>query len=268
MAAVTAVGTWHDALVGEYRIDDLARAAGTSVRNVRAYQEKGLLEPPARVGRTAIYGDAHLARLRLILQLLERGATLQLIADLVDAWHDGQDIADLLGLESALLAPAADEVTDAMSLDDLGGLFGADPDPNDVERAVELGILRPDEGRYRVIAPRLVQVGTDLAQMGVPVAEMLEHVGGLRARMESVAHDFVDLAVHHLFRDLIEDVERADLGEAATLIQRLRPLARSVVDIELARALDDEIAGRIAQVLVDDRSSEDGGAGAATRTRS
>lgn len=243
--------------MGEYRIDDLAQAAGTSVRNVRAYQEKGLLEPPARVGRTAVYDDSHLARLRLILQLLERGATLQLIADLVDAWHDGQDIADLLGLESALLAPAAEEVTDAMSLDDLGGLFGAAPDPADVERAIELGILRPNDGSYQITAPRLVQVGTDLAQMGVPVADMLDHVAGLRARMESVAHDFVDLAAQHLFRDLIEDVEHADLGEAATLIQRLRPLARSVVDIELARALDDEIAGRIAQILVEDRSPAD-----------
>ena len=253
MASVTADETWHDARVGEYRIDDLAQAAGTSVRNVRAYQEKGLLEPPQRVGRTAVYGDAHLARLRLILRLLERGATLQLIADLVDAWHDGQDIAALLGLESALLAPTADEVTEAMSLDELGGLFGADPDPADIGRAVELGIIRPDGAGYRVVAPRLVQVGTDLAQMGVPVAEMLEHVGGLRERIEAVAHDFVELAVRHVFRELIDDVEHADLGEAATLIQRLRPLARSVVDIELSRALDDEITRRVAQVIVDER---------------
>ena len=29
--------------MAEYRIDDLARAAGTTVRNVRAYQDRGLL---------------------------------------------------------------------------------------------------------------------------------------------------------------------------------------------------------------------------------
>ena len=219
----------------------------------RAYQEKGLLEPPRRVGRTAVYDDAHLARLRLILRLLERGATLQLIADLVEAWHDGQDIADVLGLEAALLAPTADDVTDTMSLDDLGGLFGADPDPADIARAVELGIIRPADDGYRVTAPRLVQVGTELAQMGVPVSEMLEHVVGLRTRIETVAHDFVDLAVRHVFGEMVDDLENADLGTAAALIERLRPLARSVVDIELARALDDEITRRIAQVLVDDR---------------
>ena len=32
--------------MAEYRIDDLARAAGTTARNVRAYQERGLLPPP------------------------------------------------------------------------------------------------------------------------------------------------------------------------------------------------------------------------------
>ena len=30
----------------DYRIDELAREAGTTVRNVRAYQDRGLLPPP------------------------------------------------------------------------------------------------------------------------------------------------------------------------------------------------------------------------------
>ena len=51
--------------MADYRIDDLARAAGTTVRNVRAYQERGLLPPPRREGRVALYGDAHLARHRV-----------------------------------------------------------------------------------------------------------------------------------------------------------------------------------------------------------
>ncbi|MDQ2797612.1 MAG: MerR family transcriptional regulator, partial [Actinomycetota bacterium] len=56
-----------------YRIDDLARAAGTTVRNVRAYQERGLLHAPARVGRTAIFDDTHLTRLKMITSMLDRG---------------------------------------------------------------------------------------------------------------------------------------------------------------------------------------------------
>src|SRR3546814_2435836 len=39
----------------EYTIDELARVAGTTVRNVRAYQDRGLLSPPERreIGRAS-----------------------------------------------------------------------------------------------------------------------------------------------------------------------------------------------------------------------
>ena len=244
--------------MAEYRIDDLAREAGTTVRNVRAYQERGLLQPPRRQGRVAFYDDGHLARLRLILRLLERGATLQLIADMVDAWHEGHDIADLLGLEAALLAPGTEEPGGVVTADELGDVFGIEPDAGHVQRAVELGILRPEEGAYRVTAPRLLQIGTEIAQMGVPVGEMLDHVAVLRERIEVVAQDFVDLAVRHVFSNLVEDAGSADLAAAAELVQRLRPLARSVVDIELGRAIDAAISARIADVLANDPAEETG----------
>ncbi len=245
---------------GAYRIDDLAREAGTTVRNVRAYQERGLLAPPRREGRVAIYDDGHLARVRLILRLLERGATLALIGDLVDAWHEGHDIADLLGVEAALLAPAptaADEGADGtVALADLAALFGQDPDPDDVGRAVALGVLAPDGDGYRVEEPRLLQIAVDLAGMGVPVADMLDHVEVLRGRVEAVAEDFVELAVRHVFAGLVDDLTGDDptldperLARAVELVQRLRPLAKAAVDAELSRALDGAIATRITDLL-------------------
>src|SRR5436305_1643105 len=48
-------------MAAEYRIDELAREAGTTVRNVRAYQDRGLLPPPRRSGRVGLYTDAHLS---------------------------------------------------------------------------------------------------------------------------------------------------------------------------------------------------------------
>lgn len=243
--------------MAEYRIDDLARTAGTTVRNVRAYQERGLLQPPRRAGRVALYDDAHLARLRLILRLLDRGATLQLIGDLVDAWHEGHNIADLLGLEAALLAPGAEEPGEIVTPADLGGLFGTDPVPEHLAKAVELGILVPEGDGYRVLAPRLVQIGTEIAQMGVPVEEMLDHVAVLRERIEVVARDFVDLAVRNVFHEILGG-DATDLARAAELIQRLRPLAKSVVDLELGRALDTEISARVADVLANTPSRRSG----------
>ena len=48
----------------EYSVDELAQAGETTVRNVRAYQDKGLLPPPERRGRVGVYRGEHLARLR------------------------------------------------------------------------------------------------------------------------------------------------------------------------------------------------------------
>src|SRR6478609_3378878 len=56
-----------------YRVAELAEAAGVSVRTVRFYRERRLLQPPRKEGRIAWYGEEHLARLRLIAELLERG---------------------------------------------------------------------------------------------------------------------------------------------------------------------------------------------------
>src|SRR5690348_735481 len=49
-----------------YRVEELAAAAGVSVELVRSYQTKGLLDPPRRDGRVALYDDRHLERLHAI----------------------------------------------------------------------------------------------------------------------------------------------------------------------------------------------------------
>ncbi|MGB3372341.1 MAG: MerR family transcriptional regulator, partial [Rhodococcus sp. (in: high G+C Gram-positive bacteria)] len=86
----------------EYRIDDLAHAAGTTTRNVRAYRERGLLPPPEKRGRIGIYDDVHLSRLRLIDVRLQRGFTTSHISDFITGWENGKDLAEVLGLQNAV----------------------------------------------------------------------------------------------------------------------------------------------------------------------
>jgi DNA-binding transcriptional MerR regulator len=69
----------------DYRADELAAAAGITVALLRSYQSKGLLPAPRHVGRTAVYGDHHLERLRRIEGLKARGHSLRSIAEQVDA---------------------------------------------------------------------------------------------------------------------------------------------------------------------------------------
>jgi DNA-binding transcriptional MerR regulator len=89
----------------EYRLDELAEASGVSARNIRAYRERGLLDPPRRVGRSAFYDDYHLSQLRTINQLLRRGFNSAHIAEFFASMREGADLADILGIQRAVLGP-------------------------------------------------------------------------------------------------------------------------------------------------------------------
>lgn len=77
---------------------ELAKEAGITVRTLRFYRERKLIPPPRREGRIAWYDDTHLARLRTISALLERGHTLNGIAELAEAFDHGRNVGELLGL--------------------------------------------------------------------------------------------------------------------------------------------------------------------------
>ena len=53
----------------EYRIEQLARAAGVAVDTIRFYQGKGLLDAPRREGRVTWYAETHVERLKRIKEL-------------------------------------------------------------------------------------------------------------------------------------------------------------------------------------------------------
>src|SRR5438270_762893 len=63
----------------EYRIEQLARAAGVAVDTIRFYQGKGLLDSPRREGRVTWYGEGHVERLKRIKELQQQGFTLTVI---------------------------------------------------------------------------------------------------------------------------------------------------------------------------------------------
>jgi DNA-binding transcriptional MerR regulator len=88
--------------LAEYRLEALAQASGVSVRNIRAYRERGLLDPPRHEGRSAFYGDRHLDQLTVISDLLRRGFHSAHIAEFFAVVRDGGDLADHLGVRRAI----------------------------------------------------------------------------------------------------------------------------------------------------------------------
>jgi DNA-binding transcriptional MerR regulator len=226
--------------VKQYRIDELARAAGMTVRNVRVYQERGLLPPPRREGRVGLYDEAHLARLRLIGGLLERGYGFAHIGELVSAWERGRDLGDLLGLEAALTGPWSDEIPDYVTADELAQMYGGQTTEDTTNRAIQLGILELEGDRFRVPSPRILHAGAELVAAGIPLSAVLDLAGQLQADIDHSAGLLVQAVATHIVSthgaDWIPTGE--ELPQLAELIGRLRPLAQMAVDAYLAQAME------------------------------
>ncbi|QKW32792.1 MerR family transcriptional regulator [Actinomadura sp. NAK00032] len=230
--------------MAEYRIDELARLAGSTVRNIRAYQDRGLLPPPRLEGRVGLYGDAHLARLRLIGNLLGRGYTFAIIKDLLSAWETGKDVGEVLGLEKVLTDPWSDEIPGTTTYAELVEIFGSGLSADEVarvqRRTIELGLIEPDGDAFRVPSPRLLHVGAELVAAGIPLDSVLDIAAQIRADCDVIAGRFVNLVQENVF-DRLESQpspDGAEVAEIAAVVRRMRPLVKMVVDPFIARAME------------------------------
>lgn len=223
----------------EYSIDELARVAGTTVRNVRAYQDRGLLPPPERRGRAGIYRQGHLSRLHIINQLLERGFTIANIRELLEAWESGQDLDHVLGLDSVLAGTWTEEIPVYMDPDELGELFKNDIDENVLRQAMEVGLFEIDGDRIKIPSPRLLNAGLELYNAGIPLSALLRELLVVRADVDRLTRSFVQLVVNHLVEPITsEDLPSPEeIARLAEIIQRLRPLAESVTNAEMAQGI-------------------------------
>lgn len=227
---------------GRYRIEDLAHASGATVRTIRSYQDRGLLPTPERRGRANMYGQTHLTRLRQIADLLDRGYTLASIKELLEAWDTGRGLGGVLGLVAEVHGPWTDEHAARITRAELDERFGGSPDDAALAEAVELGVLeriprRDDE--FLVPSPQELAVAAELYAAGVPLTAISAHLRELRGQVEHIAARFLEFTTEHVFARYLghRPPTDADAAEAATLVRRLRPLARQTIDAELARAM-------------------------------
>ncbi|MFH8990902.1 MerR family transcriptional regulator [Streptomyces sp. NPDC017940] len=205
-------------------MEELAEEAGITVRTVRFYRERGLIPPPRREGRIAWYDEHHLARLRTIAALLERGHTLNGIAELADAFEHGRDVAELLGMEGP-----SEEVPVRLTPEELADRFAGDVTPENLSAALDLGYLGTDGDDIVHISRRLLDASATLVRQGIPLAAVLEAGRRVREHADALAELFVTVVRTHAPQDTDVSVEM------------LRPVAKSVVEAELSLALDRRI---------------------------
>ncbi|MFD0123603.1 MerR family transcriptional regulator [Streptomyces virginiae] len=241
---------------GRYRREDVARAAGVKVRNLRYYQERGLLPPPRREGRIAWYSDDHLTRLRLISDLLGRGYTVNGIAELLQAWEEGGGLSQLLGLEREMTRDWVQEEPVTLSRRELRELFGPTATAEDTRRAAELGYVTIDGDLVTYPNRRLLEATLTLVRQGVPLAEILDAGEFVQAQAAAVADRFVGLFRRYVVDAAgpeglagLERLSATQLQHITAAVAALRPVAGEVVTSEFARAMARRVDAEVAELL-------------------
>jgi DNA-binding transcriptional MerR regulator len=189
--------------LAEYRLEELARISGVSARNIRAYRERGLLDPPRRVGRSAFYDDYQLSQLRTISQLLRRGFNSAHIAEFFASMRQGADLADILGIQRALLGPREDQDSD---VSDSGGRRPPDREPATGPRAIDIdpssdvagklidyNLAQMREGRVAILDPTIAEILGRAADQLLYVRALLRIYDSARDAVDGVAGGFIEV---------------------------------------------------------------------------
>jgi DNA-binding transcriptional MerR regulator len=258
----TAVSQLFDAAVqphgveasGEYRIEELARLGGTTTRNIRVYRDRGLLHPPLRVGRIALFNDTHLTRLRLITSMLDRGYNIAHVHEMLSAWEQGKNLGDMLGLESAIAGSWATERPERMPLADAKRLVD---DDSAFERLVGNGVIRLDgEGgaNATILRPKLIEAFNEIRQYGISMDKLVDIHEQVLPHIDEISGILVRAGVDHVAdrikpgASLPPDTEVAEL---ITMLIRFRTQAVSAVSATLAFSIESTIESVVGTMLAE-----------------
>jgi DNA-binding transcriptional MerR regulator len=236
---------------GEYRIDDLARLAGTTTRNVRVYRDRGLLPPPLRVGRIALYNDTHLNRLRLITSMLNRGYNIAHVREMLSAWEEGKNIGDVLGLESAIVGTWTTEKSQTMPLAEAQRLIN---DAKAFDRLVGLQVIRVDGAQATITRPKLIDAFNEIRGYGVSMDKLIDLHEHIVPLVDQISEMLVRAGAEHV-ADRIKPREAlpadTEIAELITMLVRFRTQAVASVTATLASSIESTIESLVSRILAD-----------------
>jgi hypothetical protein len=221
----------------EYRVEDLASAAGVRVDTVRFYQTRGLLPRPRRRGRVAIYDDAHLERLRRVRELVDQGFTLAQIQRVLDR------PAAVDAPEPLLEALVGEGVGERMlTRAELAAEAGV---PEALIRAAEAAkLIEPlvidGEERFSDADVEMGRAALSILGAGFPVHDLLDLSMKHAKHVRDIADGAIDLFDEHVRRAGAED---AAITEA---FRTLMPQVTRLVALHFQRTLVGRALERLA----------------------
>ncbi len=222
-----------------YTIDELAGLSGVPSRTIRFYQSNGTLRSPEKRGRVAYYDGAHLARLRVIADLQERGLRLDAIRDVLGRMETGRDsLLGWLGVGDELQAPWFDERLTVLTHEELEtrfadlrhGFIARLEQSNLIERQ---GNTRPPT--YLVRSPALLEIAVRLERAGVDLEIAFGASEIMRKRISRAADELVPYFAEHAGRGFGRD---GNPNEVASAYQSLRPLGLQAVQVIFAQEME------------------------------
>jgi DNA-binding transcriptional MerR regulator len=225
----------HGAGEVTFGLDELAARSGLPIRTIRWYQSEGLLPKPAKLGRDAVYRDEHLERLKLIVELRDRGLTLTAIRDLLTHDRPSRTVSEWLGIDATLTAPWSDDRPRVMERQELAAL-------TENRRAGLLAelqdagyIVSTDGAAWMVPSPGLLDLALQLHDAGIDIELSGKMRDLLRRRLAKAVDDTVKLLVERTGAGFAGTATPAEL---ATALGALRPIARETTSLILAQEVE------------------------------
>ncbi|WP_280384116.1 MerR family transcriptional regulator [Nocardia wallacei] len=218
----------------EFTVESLAARAGVPTSTVRMYQTKGLLHAPRRAGRTARYDASHLERMELVQRLQDRGFSLASIAALLAARAQGASVAELLAL------PGGPEDWVPLGLREIRTVIKTkNLRPALLRKATRLGLIRWQRGRPQARRWALAS-GLRVAELDIPVTDVLDQFARLRAHTDEIAADFAEVFERTLWPRIRQGSTEIDqLDQVRALLEELTGIAEGVVVGALRESMRD-----------------------------
>ena len=180
------------------RIEELADEVGTTVRNIRVYQERGLLPAPERRGRTAYYGPEHKRRLLLILRMLDRGYTFATIEELLIAQRHGLTLTQLLEVENVRAERRTGTRRRRLPRGGVDEVAGFELTDELLDQGSAIGLVSETGSADHVLADEyMFKLFRELIVLGVDEAG-LDRIGKLFMEGQSTAAEAIDVLVETL----------------------------------------------------------------------
>lgn len=236
----------------EFTVDELAARAHMTVRNVRAYASRGLIDAPRLEGRTGYYTLEHLQRLQLIREFIDRGYTLAaveraVLSSPVSAAGHTLDLLRLLDQPHRGLQP------EVMSRDALAALAGIPRDDALIDALAEYRLvewLDDAHDAVRLLQPNVVRGGAAAVALGVRPETVIALFPVIQSNLRTIADEFVQRVVAEIVQPFLaaglpEDEWPSILQAVENLLTAASQVTLGVFRQELSDAIDDEIGTQI-----------------------